>query len=378
MKLLLITHDTSRSGAPMVLLHFLSWLKVHRPEMKVDVLALKGGALEVDFKRLSATYYDYKDATQRRSLSFFVQVLRKLNLIRTRDMHKEFVSMLAQKNYDVVYANTVVSIPIATEIKGYNNIAKLVAHVHELSAIIKMLLPDFKDYQEYIDINIVPSKLVKQHLINNWGLSEKFIEVVYECASINIKQVIAQKYDKRFVVGASGLVHWRKGYDVFIQLAKEIRTKYRDSVIDFVWVGHLPKKEAIIIEQDLEKLGLSKHVSFIGEVSETTAYYANFDVFVMTSREDPFPLVCVEVGQLGKPIISFDKAVGTNEILKKGGGYIVPYLDVPAMAEKVMIYYNDNSLKLEHGKKNIEAFSQFTPDIICPNLFNIINTVIDK
>lgn len=59
----------------------------------------------------------------------------------------------------------------------------------------------------------------------------------------------------------------------------------------------------------------------------------------MTSREDPFPLVSIEVGLLGKPIISFEKAVGTNEILQDAGGFIVPYLSIEDMAQKALLYY---------------------------------------
>lgn len=113
-------------------------------------------------------------------------------------------------------------------------------------------------------------------------------------------------------------------------------------------------------------------VSFIGEVENPAVHYSDFDVFVMTSREDPFPLVCIEVGMMGKPIVSFKKAVGTNEVLEKAGGFIVPYLDIEAMADKVMQYYKNPDLKKEHGAMNKTAFNQFTPELICPSLFSVI------
>ncbi|WP_250434148.1 hypothetical protein [Hanstruepera flava] len=64
MKLLLITHDASRSGAPMVLLHFLRWLQKEQPDVQVDVLALIGGAMEGDFKAACRSFYNYKDEKQ--------------------------------------------------------------------------------------------------------------------------------------------------------------------------------------------------------------------------------------------------------------------------------------------------------------------------
>ena len=43
-----------------------------------------------------------------------------------------------------------------------------------------------------------------------------------------------------------------------------------------------------IVEEDLRKLGLQEKVYFIGEVDQPKAIYSTFDVFVLTSREDPF------------------------------------------------------------------------------------------
>jgi glycosyltransferase involved in cell wall biosynthesis len=77
---------------------------------------------------------------------------------------------------------------------------------------------------------------------------------------------------------------------------------------------------------------------------------------------------------LRKPIISFEKAVGTNEILSGAGGFVVPYLDIETMADKIIKYYNNPDLVKSHGELNEKAFSQFTPEIICPQLFEIITS----
>src|SRR5690606_10497838 len=124
----------------------------------------------------------------------------------------------------------------------------------------------------------------------------------------------------------SGLVDWRKGYDVFIQVARYIKKQRPELDIQFTWVGSISKTNRIIIEEDLLKLGLKETVSFVEELSNPYNVYNSFDVFLMCSREDPFPLVCIEMGMLLKPIICFEKATGTAEIISKGGGEIVAYL----------------------------------------------------
>lgn len=369
-KILFISHDASRTGAPMVLLHFLKWLQLNQLDIQADLLVLSGGNLESDFKKAVRYYFDYEVKTKPRSLNRKERILFKLGWFKKSNLRHDLLLELSQNNYDVVYANTIASVKFAYDLVSKIKSAKFILHLHELNAIIRLMQPDFHIYTVVIDQFITPARIVKDNLIANWGVSENKIEVVYECAAIQE----SQKHNKteEFVIGASGTVHWRKGQDVFVQVARYLCQHHPENNFKFVWVGKISATEHIIIEEDLIKLGLKDKVFFIGEVDNPEDYYKDFDVFLMTSREDPFPLVCIEVGMIGKPIISFEKAVGTNEVLEKGGGFVVPYLDVETMANKVIEYYNNPVLLAEHGIINKTAFSQFTPELICPQLFSVI------
>lgn len=370
-KILFISHEASRTGAPMVLLHFLKWLQLNQPDIQADLLVLSGGNLESDFKKVVRYYFDYEVKTKPRSLNRKERILFKLGWFKKSNLRENLLLELSENNYDVVYANSIASVKFAYDLVSKIKPAKFILHLHELNAIIRLMLPDFHTYTVAIDQFITPAKIVKDNLITNWGVSENKIKVVYECAEIQESQK-QNKINEEFVIGASGTVHWRKGQDVFVQVARYLCQHYPENNFKFVWVGKIPITEHIIIEEDLFKLDLKDKVFFIGEVENPEDYYKDFDVFLMTSREDPFPLVCIEVGMIGKPIISFEKAVGTNEVLEKGGGFVVPYLDVETMANKVIEYYNNPVLLSEHGTINKTAFSHFTPELICPQLFSVI------
>ena len=377
MKLLFIAHETSRTGAPMVLLHFLKWVKINKPEIIVDILAINTGNLEEEFKNSCMHYYPYHILTKPKKITIFQRLLIKFGLLKKRNYDEELLQSLSGNNYSLIYANTIASVKLACRITSKNINSKLLVHVHELNALINIMLPDFNDYLRSIDQFIVPSKLVKTSLVNNWFIKPNCINVVYECTEID-KVVAKDSKDisKTFIVGASGTVHWRKGYDVFLQVARYINSNYPNANIKFVWVGRVLSNEKNILEADIQKLELQNKVFFTGEVENPSHYYNDFDIFVMPSREDPFPLVCIEVGMLGKPIISFDKAVGTNEILIQGGGFIAPYLSIESMANHIIDYYNNPDLIKKHGAINKKVFSQFTPENICPQLFEIIEAQI--
>jgi len=75
---------------------------------------------------------------------------------------------------------------------------------------------------------------------------------------------------------------------------------------------------------------------------------------------------------LGKPIICFEKASGSAEVLNIGGGFVVPYLNIERMAEKVIFYYKNQGIMDQHGKESQLQFSRFTPENICPQIWSIL------
>ncbi|WP_336065862.1 glycosyltransferase family 4 protein [Mesoflavibacter sp. CH_XMU1404-2] len=372
--ILFITHESSLTGAPKMLLHFIEWLKKHHPKMVITVLSLKRGLLEADFKAVSDYYYEIEDY-KKPPPTLTQRVLKKIFKSKPKPTPKDLlIAQLQATAFDFVYANTVIALPIAATI-NHGNASKLVVHVHELNAVIKQLLPDLSSLDKQVNHFIAASNLVKSNLIEQFKIDANKITRVYECSKVKPNTVTNIEHEI-FNVGASGTAHWRKGSDLFILVANYIKVNYPDYNIKFTWVGDVSKNERITIEEDLRKLHLTNVVHFIGNQTNPTSFYNDFDVFLMSSREDPFPLVCIEVGMLGKPIVCFKGATGTEEIIEQtGGGFVVPYLDIKEMAEKIVFYYNNPDSVKTHGMINTEAFSQFHPDIIAPQLLEVIKKI---
>lgn len=370
-KILFITHNTSPTGAPYVLLLLLEWLKSNGKQFQSDIVFLGGGDLKKDFISVTDMSFDitelYKKTFDQKIASLLTKKITK------KDIRKEaFIKKIASQKYDVIYANTIASVPFAVELKKMAvNEPKIIAHIHELNTIIKEYLSTFNEYIPHIEQFISVSNLVKQNLETNWNVKASQNTLVYEFSDKVISQgafEVKNPSENVLQVGASGLVHWRKGDDLFIQVANYINTYHPEIKIKFTWVGQLSVNQKTIIEADLEKANLTETVSFVGEQKHPEDYFKNFDVFLMTSREDPFPLVCIEVGRMGIPIICFQNATGTAEIIEDKGGFVVPYLDCVAMAEKLIQYYNNKNLRLEHGNYNKNSFSNFTSNEIAPKI----------
>ncbi|MGM5470801.1 glycosyltransferase family 4 protein [Flavobacteriaceae bacterium LMO-SS05] len=370
MKILFITHDTKRSGAQLILLRFLTWLKEHNNNVTSDILLLKGGELSKDFKSVANNLYNLELPPEHKR---FKEILKKKVFKKigypVKSKEELIINSIVKQDYDVIYGNTVISIPIATLLKSKLLNTRLIIHVHELKLVINQVLPNFNKFMKDVDFFIAASYKVKNNLTDNFNVEKNRIKVVYEFSKIS-KSTSVKKESNKFIVGGSGQVNWRKGYDLFIQAAYFFKKKYPNCEIEFIWVGKNWTSD--VVKSDLERAGLDQMVHFVGETKSPEEFYQKFDVFLMTSREDPFPLVCIEQAMFETPIICFENATGTEEILQGGGGLIVPYLDIEAMSEAIKYYYDNPEKVTSDGKKAKALFLEFTPEIKCPELYNII------
>ena len=214
--------------------------------------------------------------------------------------------------------------------------------------------------------------MVKNNLVENYEVPVTKTTVVYEYSNATIPELSNIDLNS-FIVGGAGTAHWRKGSDLFVQLALYINKNYPKHPIKFNWMGYVNSTEKIILNEDIRKSNLQDVITFTPASPDYLDVFKTFSLLAMTSREDPFPLVCIEIGMMGKPIVCFKGATGSEEIIEKGGGVIVPYLDVPAMAEAIIVYYENRDTLETDGAINKLEFSKFTPEIICPQLWDVIS-----
>ena len=98
-----------------------------------------------------------------------------------------------------------------------------------------------------------------------------------------------------FVAGMCGSVCWHKGVDWFLAVARELAAEFADREIHLLWIG-AAESELILsqVNHDLRLARLTERVQFIGVRADSQRYLAALDAFLLSSREDSFPLVMLE------------------------------------------------------------------------------------
>jgi glycosyltransferase involved in cell wall biosynthesis len=382
-RILFISHDGSLTGAPIILLNIFKWhyFENKKNDTIFDILFLKNGAIVNDFKELNSNIYILPE---KNNFSFDNEKLLSIfdNLFFTFSYYinyKILILNLKSNHYKLIYANTTVSLNYSIFLKKIiNKNLSIICHCHELKCVIKKSVPDFYNLSKEVYKFIAVSQMVKDVLVKDYQIEENKINLIYEFSD-KINNELNPKLEtinKKFIVGASGFVHWRKGYDIFIQVARLLFELRPTDNIEFMWVGELDDLHNIVIINDLSNLNLMSKVHFVGIKNDPISFFNNFDIFILPSREDPFPLVCIEVALLGKPIICFEKATGISEVICEGGGYVVPYLNIEKMVEKIL-FYHDNISKLECDSLKVKKlFEQFNSENSCSMIYDTIQNSI--
>lgn len=338
--ILFLSHDASRSGAPIMLLNILGWLRRNR-NFDFRVVTGKHGSLSSDFMAAGPT------GSFQPSRALWYRFLRKLGLhhwLESRHLADLRASLL-ESDVALIYVNSVASAWLLDSLSVID--CPVICHVHELDGAICTIGSESialleKRQPTYIAVSqAVRSCLVKSHGIpaSRIHLIHGFVPNIRSGAddSRSKRKEIFEKLglaeDAKLVCGC-GSIEPRKGTDLFLQVAAETVRRHSATPVHFVWVGGAPGKVSVM-QSEATRAGIADVIHFVGHTTNPAAYLAASDLFLLTSREDPFPLVVMEAAQYGNPIICFSNTGGAPEFVEPDAGYVIPDFDIGKMSEKV-------------------------------------------
>ncbi|MEL7209130.1 MAG: glycosyltransferase family 4 protein [Actinomycetota bacterium] len=326
-----VGHAADRTGPPLALLRALRALR-ESTDLDIELLLFRGGPLEEAFAALVPTTvigepvqpHDDRLRTRARSAATNLRLAR---------------AVPAMRRARLIYLNTSWTVR-ALALLG-PGAPPIVAHVHELDLDIGDLLPsrDLRRLRQRPEHYIVGTPVAADNLVHRHGvapdrihLQPYFVEPT-EPDAVRRPDTVP---DDALLIGACGVTIWRKAPDLFVQLASRI-LESTDRDMHFAWIGGTPGgPRELEVPADIEALGLSDRVHFVGAQPDPWSWLAGLDVLVLPSREDTFPLVCLEAGSLAVPIVTFDQGGIPDLVRRADGGAVVPHLSVEAMADAVL------------------------------------------
>lgn len=162
-------------------------------------------------------------------------------------------------------------------------------------------------------------------------------------------KILGTRKRKPFIVLGAGTIEYRKGVDLFVATAAEIRRVAPDTDILMVWVGGVVeghKQYAEFVATQVEQAELEQHVEFVGETPDLEALYRFADLCFISSRLDPLPNIALDAATAGLPVLSFERATGVAEyfmgdmLLEQ---CVVPFLNTEEAARRIVALYRQPS-----------------------------------
>ena len=290
---------------------------------------------------------------------------------------------------DLVYGNTIVAAKIYEELEFLG--APFLSHIHELEKSIRAYAEPktIGELHRLTSEYIACSPPVAANLVENHGAPPTEVHTVNafienrpapaEMARQDMRRKLDLREDEFLVVGC-GTIYWRKGVDIFVDTAIALKESGAKNV-RFLWIGdHYwdfdPQSRALApwktIDAKIKKYGLENAIEFPGVKPDARDYFQAADVFYLPSREDPFPLVCLEAAQCGTPVVCFDQAGGMPGFVEADAGIVVPHLDVAAAAAAIKRLRDDPVLRNQLGHAAAAKLARLhTDDIAVPEILNI-------
>ena len=190
-------------------------------------------------------------------------------------------------------------------------------------------------------------------LVHPQGLiRESFLDGDNDAARAAFRKRLGIDQDALIVLGC-GSLELRKGPELFLMTALAALRNQLDSRVHFVWVGSGAETyldPTFWCTRDAARAGVADRVHFVGSMDDTEEAFRGSDVYLLTSREDPFPCVVHEAMACGLPVACFDNSGGTPSMIEDGGGAVVPFGDIQALADVVGRWIGDDGLRRDTGQ----------------------------
>lgn len=344
---MLVFHEELVGGASLALLRVLPYLE--RRDWSFDCWAPSGGELERLLRDEGRPTTGLP-----REMRFSVASLRQppgaAARLRSAGRYlRGFATVARSGGYDLVHANTLLT--VAESALAHRAGLPVLLHAHEI------LRDDAKGRaaawlaRRSAAIVVAPSRAAVLALERS-GISARVVH-----NGVSLPQARGERTEEGpVVVGTVGTVSSRKGSDVFIQAAKRLG----DLNAEFRILGppaHGPEASwAAAVTRDAERAGISVAAS-----ADAAADLAGWDVFVMPSREDPFPLAVLEAMAAGLPVVG-SRVDGIPEELGDAAGILVEPGDPSGLAEAIRSLVADPGLRRrlgEAGRARVEVEFSF-------------------
>ena len=303
---------------------------------------------------------DSRDSSIFDTFMKFISVL--LNILDMTSLILTSPYWLRKHKIDVIYCNGTQA-KVVGALVGFINWSPVIWHVRNIqqTKLLGTIIDTLSKLPVVRRIICVSEATAKQFEKVRYK-----VRVIYNGVDIEdydpdkIKGLLRERYHispDTIIVGSTGRIVPRKGYDLFINSARKVVAQFNDGNKDlkFVIVGDTPHffqdDHLGYLKRLVSENGLDDYFIFTGYQKDVKEYLKDFDIFVIPSNyPDPFPRSVIEAMAFELPSIGFKEAGGIVESIEDGvTGYLCDPADISQMSESILKLVKDADLRKKMG-----------------------------
>lgn len=266
------------------------------------------------------------------------ELSRGHNPIATFRFIKEMRQVLVQGSYDVLHINSSNSLAAALASRlvpqrkrpktlfTFRGMSLLDTH-YELSRIKRFIyICFFRVLLPFVDVPIFVSK-ENMEQGKTLGMAKNG-RVIYNGLALSDNDFLSREEaraqlgnmcgtvfsDNVFIMGSIGRIAYQKDYAFLVRVFAQFKKTYKDTHLIIIGDGD----ERFLVEEEIQKQGVSESVYLVGAVSEGYRFMRAFDLFTLTSRYEGLSITLIEALIAGLPIVASDVGGNAETILPEG------------------------------------------------------------
>jgi glycosyltransferase involved in cell wall biosynthesis len=240
---------------------------------------------------------------------------------------RAFRAFLDQRRPALVHANSVLSLAEAliARRRGY----PVMLHAHEMlpnnlrGRILRRTV--WRELDQVVAVSEASARAL------SWRGRRP--RIVHEAAPVPERAISLRPDPEPFTVGTVAVVSTRKGSDLFVEAARLLGERGHNGDLRFEMVG--AASDAIEHEWALAVIERARRIGIdYAPRANVFERLSGWDVFVLPSRADPFPIAMLEAMGSGLPVIG-TRRDGIAEQVTPGTGLLVEPEDPRALADAI-------------------------------------------
>ena len=326
--ILLVSHELSLSGAPLVLLHLAESLK--SKGFQTIIICGRDGEMFSD------------NAALKEIPVIFYPELPKSDLIaRIRKLFTKIIINTIRCAYAIHQLN-------ATD-------SSVIWWIHEAGSCYGRRSAKEMPYMVADNIKIYTVGPYSRKMVVSRFPGYKVNNFTYSVPDLlqtsNSSDFQIDLPDKK-IFALFGSVIYRKGQDVLISAIKRLPEKVRKGCF-FLFVGNNldPQITSMLKKFQNEH---PDNILYMDEIkhNDLCRLYNDIDFLICTSRDDPMPVVIAESMSIGKPCICSEHTASAAIIEKYNSGYVYQHNSFSELAQRIEEAFALNKIKYEEMSKN--------------------------